>query len=159
MDNIEIVLYLLLSLGWFLLQSRKKKKQKKNPPQPIDVKNTPDDLPSFEEQQEMLEPERSLLRELLGKEEISEATSEEPIKPSEYQDYHHSFEEESLENLKERVRKRKEDKPQRFEPYTIGKGLEVQEEEAHPIKQWLLEDDEGPKKAIILSEVLRRKYK
>ncbi len=155
MDNFEIIIYILISLGWFLLQSRKKKKVKRAP-QPVEDQVDETNFPTIEEQEEMLEPERTLLRELLGvpaeEKKIKEVVEEEPFFPAEE-------DKEGYERLKEEVKENKKKKEKRFDPYKIGSETAKDGDEAgHPIREWLFEDEDGPQKAIILSEVLKRKH-
>jgi hypothetical protein len=153
LDNIEIIIYIVISIGWFLLQIRKKRKLKKIPdPSP----NLPSEegIPSLEEQEELLEPERSLLKELLGE------SMGKPSHPDQPKPHVFSAEEEheSIEELAKEVKRKKKNKERKFTPLKMeDKTLEVESEETLSVRAWLFEDELGPQKAIILSEILNRR--
>ena len=132
--------------------------KKKVTPRPQEVQN--EDFPTIEEQEEMLEPERTLLKELLGIPEEKKPKPEVVQQPEPEEEYFfpHKEDREDYENLAKKVKENKEKKEKRFEPYQLGAKTQVIDDQTdHPVKEWLFEDADGPAKAIILSEVLKRK--
>ncbi len=158
MDNIEIIIYILISIGWFLLQSRRKKMQKKAIPR--SNKPETEDFPTMEEQEEMLEPERTLLKELLGVPvEKNPKPEDMPVdQPAQEMFFPHEEDKEDFEKLTKKVKENQEKDQKRFEAYELKpKTAVVDAETDHPVKDWLFEDPDGPAKAVILSEILKRK--
>jgi len=143
----------VISIGWFLFQARKKRKLKEIQNASSKPSAT-EGLPTIEEQKELLEPERSLLKELLGESFL------EPKKQNESQPHVFSAEEEheSIEQLAEKVRRKKKKKEEKLKPIqSETQSIKEEPEEEFSVKAWLFEDEMGPQKAIILSEILKRR--
>ena len=149
----EIIIYIVISILWLIIQGARKKKQKK-----ANERRTSADIPEVNEA-----PKRSMIDEIL--EEIrEERDSEVPPPPKEYKTP--SFQPSSNktidynEVLKDLENKRFESDEERFEGYEVEDDdpYDIEEEGENEYAKMLFEEEDGPRKAVILSEILNRKH-
>lgn len=149
----EIIIYIVISILWLIIQSSRKKKQKQ-----AREKSTSVDRPEVNEA-----PKRSMIDEIL--EEIrEERDSEVTPPPKEYKSP--SFQPSTNktidynEVLRDLENKRFERDEERFDVYEVEDDdpYDIEEEPENEYANMLFEEEDGPRKAVILSEILKRRH-
>jgi hypothetical protein len=162
MDSFEIVIYIVISIIWLIVQNSRKKKQKAA----AEKRESQTEYETVEESPiEGPKAEKSLIDEILREikqDREEERYSDEVSRPVPV------YEETKSKNtidynkaLREIEKKKLSSQESRFDEYTLDVNrdpYEIAEDGDNPYANMFFEEEDGPQKAIILSEILNRKY-
>lgn len=163
MDNFEVIIYIVISIIWFIVQSARKKKNKKGaaPKTAVPQQRADRGRSSSPQQKSIMDEILQEIREEREKEKASERTrSYEPEPVKSYED--------NLDNNKSSVyydrmlqdweKERGIKVEGRFEDYKIGQEEDEEEEYENDYANLIFEDPDSARNAIVLSEILNRKH-
>jgi FtsZ-interacting cell division protein ZipA len=162
MDSFEIGIYIVISIIWLIVQNSRKKKQKAA----AEKRASQAEYETVEESPvETPQAEKSLIDEILKEikqEREQEKYTEDVNRPVPV--YEESKPENTIDYnqvLKDMEKKDLSSKESRFSEYELDVNkdpYEISEDADNPYANMLFDEEDGPQKAIILSEIINRKH-